>query len=120
MTEVRYWLANDGTQWSDEEECETYELELEFNTIKNSFCGLDGGGQELIPIHYVDAIEYVSVKTPEALNWWKNRLKQAGYIDDGLTEPGDYYYNSDNYEWELIQNQIDFYMRIKAKLNRAE
>ncbi len=120
MTEVHYWLANDGTLWTDEEECKNYETQLSFNSIKDSFCALDGSGQELIPIYYADSIEYVSLKTQEALDWWKNRLKQLGYITDGLTEPGNYYYDSNNYEWDLLKNKIDFYTTIKAKLDRAE
>ena len=67
MKEVKYWIAEDGTEFEDKLECEHYERQMILEKHKNDFIFYDYH-QKPIPIEQAttDNIYYILVKTPEA------------------------------------------------------
>ena len=68
MKEVKYWIAEDGTEFEDKLECEHYERQMILKEHKNDFVFYDFY-QKPIPIEQAtpDDICYILIKTPEAV-----------------------------------------------------
>ena len=63
MTEIRYWIAEDGTKFEDEWECIEYERKIKLEKYKDDFVFLDHR-KDIIPIEEVTTAEviYIIVK----------------------------------------------------------
>lgn len=107
MTEKTIYVAFDGKEFDDENECERYESkELQDKYGKDLLVYNEDG--ELIPFDNVQDSVYVVCKSEEALNYL-NKM-----FDDNLTDniyyegnfPASFCYNFEIDEWEEIEPHI--------------
>ena len=100
MVEVTYWIADDGTQFEDKDQCAQYENGLMWQKVKNDIEMWDSDFE--IVDDFCDA-SFIKVKTMEAARWLNDYGEQAGiYTPYTYHEvlPGFYFYDNGDYYWE--------------------
>ena len=126
MTEIRYWVAEDGTKFDDEWECAQYERKIKLEKYKDDFVFLDHR-KDTIPIEEVTTSEviYIIVKNDrcaEAIGEW--------FISDECADPFDGVYEqcvgtwvygevidrSD--EWIKLELAVEQLQTLIAELNK--
>ena len=119
MREMITYIANDGTEFDNKEECMAYEAEQAnlFQQLKNNVLAFDKDGKVLVFdneddfMEIYDQIFYLVITTTIPSN-------SIQFIDDAgycaiPTAKGAYHYNSVSYEWDdySIWNPIKEYIK---------
>lgn len=113
MTEKTIYIAFDGKEFEDENECERYECKELKNKYGNELLVYDNNGK-LLPFdndndyHLSQNSVYVVCKSEEALNFLNtkfgaNRVNEIYYEGNF---PASFYYNFEIDEWEEIAPRI--------------
>lgn len=95
--EKEFYIANDGTEFEDEYECITYDMELlckSFETYNKDFDRID-----------FESAKYIVIHSEEELDNIAKVCEYNGWTVDGLEETGLYRYdNSWRYDrWEKVR-----------------
>lgn len=119
MREIITYIADDGTEFDNKEDCMAYEAEQTslFQQLKNNVLAFDKDGRVLVFdnendfIKIYEQIDYLVITTTIPSN-------SIQFIDDAgycaiPTEKGAYHYNSASYEWDnySIWNPIKEYIK---------
>ena len=81
MTEKILYIADDGAEFENEEECLSYEKTLKFDFIKDDITFWDEHFKKLSidEVDLADKVFYVKIDTEMAYNWFNNLLWEEGY-----------------------------------------
>lgn len=118
------YIADDGTEFDNEIECETYEQKEKLKD--NTIIMLDGNNNLLDnTIENFESCLAISIKNRRDLDILHYMEEYTGYSCPYDT--GDFYYNTYNNEWECLDTKIkeleaelNSYKIIKEKLNNGE
>jgi hypothetical protein len=119
MREVRYWVAEDGTQFEDEYECAQYEKGKKLEECKDDFVFYDYN-RRLIPLERAttERVCVVVVKTPAAANyigdWFEN---------DGCHSPFDgceFGHEVGTWVYGEVLDVGDEWIKVEAEIERLQ
>lgn len=127
MTEMKYYIASDGTRFDDRDECERYE-QLETKLVKvqrNGALCCFARNYEYLP-YDADATESWIVETmmllvrdEEALEAWNGACDYFGF--DGLPNTGTFMFDEYTREWVHLEKRIADLQIVRSKvLDEAE
>ena len=115
MIEKIIYIADDGAEFEDEDECLDYERAMKFGDVERDITFWDRYFRKLSidnPDLADDAI-YVKVDTEKAYDWFNNYLYEEGYttLADCITPrpklTGLYFYDSNNEVWKQLEGELD-------------
>ena len=128
MKEIRYWVAEDGTKFDDEYECETYEKTQNLQGHKKEFVFLDDKKNPIkIDMNTrVSNIEYIIIKSDEGAKAVGEWLDYEGYLNpfDGVYEDcvGTWVYGSTpcmTDDWMKLELVIEQLQTLIKELNKG-
>lgn len=95
--EEEFYVARDGKEFDDEEECLNYENELNIKFIE--------AYDEDFNRTYFDSATYVVIYSDEEINLIRKVCNYNGWTSEGLNESGLYRYNCNyrNDKWEKVK-----------------
>lgn len=106
---IIYYVAEDGTQFTDKKNCESYENNCIFNKLKDA--GIKFFGKNFIPC--TDATEAVEAQYIYFPDNTKAYDLYAKYYDFDVVPSfvdfagkGLYYYDDNSYTYQLIRNKV--------------
>jgi hypothetical protein len=117
MKEVHYWIANDGTEFYDEDECRLHELENELLKVEDLFCFYD---DKKVPIALdglnAEDVWYIKVDDEKAIEpieeWFEVQGCNSPFYEQTARETfcGIWAYRENgwvNLVWELADLQCE-------------
>ncbi len=106
MTIKTVYIAIDGTEFTDEHECQEYEIELSSETIY----GITYFGKKISfrEQYFPDIVHTINLPTSDAVNLFCAAATADDVTIDGIEGPGIYTINP-VYGWERIDIVIDDY-----------
>jgi len=114
MIEKIIYVADDGTEFEDEDECFDYERAIKFGDVEKDITFWDRYFRKLNienPDLADDAV-YVKVDTEKAYDWFNNYLREEEYITlaDCVTPrpklTGLYFYDTNNDVWKQLEGEF--------------
>lgn len=115
MTEKILYIADDGAEFEDEEECLNYEKTLGFDFIKDEITFWDEHFKKL-NIDEKDLaykVCYVKIDTEKAYDWFNNFLWEEGYhaLDKCVSNrpklTGLYFYDTYRGVWKQLEGELN-------------
>ena len=86
MTEYTTYIAFDGEEFDDEDDCLAYERQLKADTYKNKIFFFNEKGKPVpLDVEDLDDVYFVNIKTEDATQWFVDRCH-----DSGSTHPWSY------------------------------
>lgn len=115
MTEKILYIANDGTEFEDGDECLSYEKTLGFDYIKDEIAFWDEHLKRLAidEEDLSDKVFYVKIDSEKAYNWFNNLLWTEGYetLDKCVSHrpklTGLYFYDSYRDDWKQLEGELN-------------
>ena len=115
MTEKIIFIADDGAEIEDEDECLNYEKTLGFDYIKDEITFWDEHFKKLNieSPNLADETFYVKIDSEKAYNWFNNLLSEEGYetldkcVSDRPKLRGLYFYDSYKDVWKQLEGEFD-------------
>lgn len=115
MTEKIIFIADDGAEFEDEDECLNYEKTLGFDHIKDEIAFLDEHFKKLTidEEDLSDKAFYVKIDSEKAYNWFNNLLWTEGYetLDKCVSHrpklTGLYFYDSYRDVWKQLEGELN-------------
>lgn len=115
MTEKIIFIADDGTEFEDEDECLNYEKTLGFDHIKDDITFWDEHFKKLTieSPNLADETFYVKIDSEKAYTWFNNFLSEEGYetLDKCVSHRpklrGLYFYDSYKDVWMQLEGEFD-------------
>lgn len=117
MTEYTIYIAFDGEEFDDEDDCRAYERKLEASNFEKdiSFYGVE---RKPIPLDVgdLDDVYFVNIKTEEACQWFVNRCCDCGsrhpwsyepHRKEGFPLTGFFWYDTNDDCWRRWQTEIE-------------
>lgn len=122
MKQITKWIANDGKEFTYEEDCYEYEATLKCGVLtENDIKVWDATGKliELLP-NTIDEIDYVEFFTEKGWEVFNEMCTEQGY--DGVDgwfgyNPGLYYYGEEGRWRSWTQEYLDL-IAIRSKLKK--
>lgn len=88
------YIADDGTEFDNEAQCQNYEWGLQFQGKDEVISGLDREGKKIRFSNrnddFCERVMVVKLDTEEAVDCFKDRSGNEGFSCDGITKPGIY------------------------------
>lgn len=113
LVEREVYIASDGTEFDDENECEGYEMRL----IEEQMLFFDSEFRRTV----IERCAYAVLRTDEEVKQFKHVCDYMGYADRGLNQSGVYMYSESDDRWlnlyEVMEN-IERVMRDEQKTTR--
>ena len=115
MTEKILYIADDGAEFEDEDECLSYEKTLKFDFIKDDITFWDEHFKKL-SINEEDLADkafYVKIDSEKAYNWFNNLLWEEGYatlekcVSNRPKVTGLYFYDSYRDVWKQLEGELN-------------
>lgn len=109
------YIANDGVQFSDKQECLIYEEEKERNSWKGVIKGLDANENPLSYDHpaFLEKVSIIACPTSEAVKAIQKRGNCEDLCIEGIDEPGVYI-------WDDMNNWVSVDALLKKHREEAE
>ena len=115
MTEKILYIADDGAEFEDEDECLNYEKTLGFDYIKDDITFWDEHFKKLNieSPNLADETFYVKIDTEKAYNWFNNFLSEEGYetLDKCVSHrpklTGLYFYDAYRDIWKQLEGELN-------------
>lgn len=110
MTEKTIYIAFDGKQFDDEDDCVKYEATTELKEIGDDLLLYDKDGNriEVLNDELIDKIEYIIIKSKRAYNCLAEKMDYYGYLYPSNSQlPICSYYNYDEEKWCDIKDRIE-------------
>ena len=115
MIEKIIYIADDGAEFEDEDECLDYERAMKFDSIEKDITFWDEHFRKLSIDNpeLADDAFYVKVDTEKAYDWFNNYLYEEGFttLADCITPrpklTGLYFYDSKNDVWKQLEGELD-------------
>lgn len=122
--EITAYKTADGKIFEDEDEAREYAVTKEAETLGDDLKCYDYK-MELIPFNRLvtnsSGIYYMNIKTDKAYEWISSFLEDyCGYVVDGLTTAGMYYYDDTYNEWININKEMKMLQGFKDKMERGQ
>lgn len=121
------YIAEDGKQFYDEDECIQYERERVYSGVNSAIKGLTPDGKPLAfsDPNFCDSATSVYLASEKAVEVFKKRCDNEGINNSGIDEPGVYVWNDcdyplENYTWLSLCGVISYYEDEIAKLREIE
>jgi len=112
------WFADDGTQFTDEYECEEYERNLKYKNIAPTTRFFDCNGRE-VPFRptaeYCERLYYIEVSNKEetpALTQWFDEMGYDSPWDTTNEVMGRWFFDTYNNKWRNINELYDAYKEV--------
>lgn len=106
MTEKTVYIAFDGKEFADEEECLDYENELNFKIFKDHVFLFDSARKPMpFSIANFEACLYVSINDDRAAVSFVAAMEAEGYTELPRAK-GMYEYNTRKDRWENLQEKL--------------
>lgn len=130
MRVITKYIASDGKEFDNEDECEKYEIELGFNLYKDTLKLYDKNNEEikldtLVSYYDFDAICFIVIKSKEAYNWLYNSMYDyygLGVMSRAEVEEENYncsfFYDGNTDEWVNCRKRIEEYEKEIEKLSK--
>lgn len=109
--EQTVYIADDGREFMNEDECTDYE----FGLLEKTFNCYDGKYNNASPEDCV----YIDLPTVEDIERFKRYCDVSDIIDDGIDKPGLYMFDDKNYINEYWLNLDEVMVRIRGKKKEA-
>lgn len=116
MIEKTIYIANDGTQFDDEDECIKHELnENVADIVANNELLIFGSNNKMIHINDLNFYKefekacYIVIKTERAYNYLSDFCAYYGFDCPYISNDNykrSYYYDFDNYDWDEIKDRV--------------
>ena len=115
MTEKIIFIADDGAEFEDEDECLNYEKTLGFDHVKDDITFWDEHFKKLNieSPNLADETFYVKIDTEKAYNWFNNFLSEEGYetldkcVSHRPTLTGLYFYDAYRDVWKQLEGELN-------------
>lgn len=115
MIEKILYIADDGAEFEDEDECLTYEKTLGFDHIKDEIAFWNKYFKKLTidEEDLSDKAFYVKIDSEKAYNWFNNLLWTEGYetMDKCVSHrsklTGLYFYDSYRDVWKQLEGELN-------------
>ena len=112
MTEITKWVADDGEEFEDYDECREYEIGLELKAHKDAIHLWDYR-KNPISLHDEGDYEkayYLLIETEPALNALENIASEYWSVqtpgNDGFSKPGLFVWDEDDDCWMCVEQEI--------------
>lgn len=99
MTEITYYIADDGTRFEDEQDCIMYEEQLAYDEIKHDLIMFDNQNTIIESPCEISDAEMVVIKTLHAFDCFLELCGTYGCCMDGINKCGLYKWDNNNYVW---------------------
>lgn len=106
MTEVTYYVADDGKRFNTEEECLHYEENLAFEKIKNDLVMFDSEDFVISDMIDFENVRMVVIKTKPALTFFLNMCYKYGVRQGGIYKCGFYKWDSYHHAWYNVFEEL--------------
>lgn len=122
MTEMKYYIASDGTRFDDRDECERYE-QLETKLVKvqrNGALRCFASNYEYLPYDahatesWIIDTMMLLVRDEEALAAWNGACEYFGF--DGVPNTGTFMYDENTDEWVHLEKRITDLQIVRSKV----
>ena len=115
MTEKILYIADDGAEFEDEDECLKHEKTLGFNFIKDDITFWDEHFKKLSidEEDLTDKVFYVKIDTEKAYEWFNNLLWEEGFntlekcVSNRPKLTGLYFYDSYRDVWKQLEGELN-------------
>lgn len=115
MTEKIIFIADDGAEFEDEDECLNYEKTLGFDYIKDDITFWDDQFKKLNieNPNLIDETFYVKIDSEKAYNWFNNLLWEEGfetldkYVSHRPKLTGLYFYDAYRDVWKQLEGELN-------------
>lgn len=117
MTEYTTYIAFDGSEFDDEDDCLAYERTMKATDYEKeiSFYGFD---RKPIPLHVenLDDVYFVNIKTKKACQWFIDRCQDCGSIHPWSYDPhrkeefpmtGFFWFDTSDDTWHHWQTEME-------------
>lgn len=107
MTEIIYYLADDGTRFEDEDECRSYERETKFKDYKNDLVLFNCEERVIKDVDRIGEAVTAMIKTAEALEYFEELSEYYGCCTDGVSGCGLYQWDDDRWRWTNVFDTLN-------------
>lgn len=115
MTEKILYIADDGAEFEDEDECLKYEKTLGFDFIKDDITFWDEHFKKLSidAEDLADKVFYVKIDSENAYAWFNNLLWEEGFntlekcVSNRTKVTGLYFYDSYRDIWKQLEGELN-------------
>lgn len=111
MTEITKWIADDGKEFEDYDECRDYEIGLELKEISDAVHLYDWQKRPLpLDESHLEDAHYIMIETRSAFNRLEELNDEHFSVNlpsnQGFTSPGLYFWDGDDDEWKHLEEEI--------------
>ena len=111
MIEKTVYIAFDGKEFDDEDDCREYELNTKLKDIGDDLLLYDKNGKKIEKIDnqlLAESIDYIVVKSEKAYEYFVEQMDYFGlnYPDFYDSPICSYYYDYDENEWISIEDRV--------------